>query len=239
MPLKLYSKKSDPANIYKSQKKFFKCISSRTAAIAAYLYQQLDSRQNDSDDPYQQMFNQTSSPNLLVPALAASIYNDLQNCIKTNLTETYKTGVFFFLKQMEKEKTDHNALNLTIERSLTESDNLIKAALVNLCAKLYSKAQLSPETLKSEINKLVQNFIANVALTETMRQKVNGAVDSLKENGIKKVSVMAEYRTAGDDHVCPKCEAYERKIMTLDEVKALLPQHPRCRCWFSIVDEDN
>ena len=32
------------------------------------------------------------------------------------------------------------------------------------------------------------------------------------------------------DRVCPKCEALDGKIFTLDEIEPMIPLHPQCRC---------
>jgi DNA topoisomerase-1 len=42
--------------------------------------------------------------------------------------------------------------------------------------------------------------------------------------------VEAEWMTAEDDRVCPKCSRLEGHVFTLDVIERLIPRHPNCRC---------
>lgn len=237
-------RKSDPSNIAGLQRQFLKCLLARKTHIKAYLLTQLaeaKQRQNQKQqDPYSAMFQQPhhTDPQFLIPMLSVSIYNDIHVCLQNFLTKSFKDGCYTIVKSMPQRlvKPNHALQNFTIESANQKSYDLIKSALFNLCAKLYSQSQINDVDLKSDVDKALTLSLTNIALTESMRQKVLGAVNTLKSAGIKKVLVQAEYRTAGDNHVCPKCEAYERKVMSVDEIEQLIPQHPRCRCWFSIID---
>jgi len=69
-----------------------------------------------------------------------------------------------------------------------------------------------------------------LARTEIIRAHHVAAVNSYREAGVVGVKVKAEWRTAGDDRVCPDCAPYEGIIFTLDEVESMIPVHPLCRC---------
>lgn len=69
-----------------------------------------------------------------------------------------------------------------------------------------------------------------LARTEIIRAHHLAMVQEYRNWGLEGVSVLAEWATALDDRVCPKCAALEGKIFTLDEVEPLIPLHPQCRC---------
>jgi len=231
------SKLSDPANIARLQTRFLKCLLRKKNAIVAAVYKNLTpGSQNQSGQPqdvYSAMFIQ--QPDHHIAFISNYIFNEILGCLKNNLRDCYKSGEYWALKQLNLEKS---LIHLTVEQSLSKSYDLVKAANVRVATKAYTDSQLKPDELKSAIEKAITESFKAIAATESLRQKVAGAVDALKKNGVTKAAVMAEYRTAGDNHVCPTCEAYERKVLPLDEIKALIPQHPNCRCWFSVVGED-
>lgn len=231
-------KKSDPANVSVLQKRFLKCLLSKRTIILSYLYKTLND-QNDQaqqNDVYTQMFAQRNDASDLVPAIAASIWHDLQGCTQKFLTDAYKSGEYYVLKKLKKQKPSYFVENLTIQKELAVSYDLIKSSMLNLAAKLYSAALANPEDLKSVIDETLKRTFTLIAVTEAMRQKVKGATNTLLANKVEKVVLKAEYMTAQDSKVCPKCAAYQGHIMSVKELMALLPQHPGCRCWFEIVD---
>jgi SPP1 gp7 family putative phage head morphogenesis protein len=44
--------------------------------------------------------------------------------------------------------------------------------------------------------------------------------------------VLAEWRTAGDERVCPYCSSMEGRILSPDEAVGMIPAHDFCRCAF-------
>ena len=69
-----------------------------------------------------------------------------------------------------------------------------------------------------------------LARTEVIRAHHIATIQEYRNWAIEGVIVKAEWMTAGDDRVCPKCEALQGKIFTLDEIELLIPLHPNCRC---------
>lgn len=69
-----------------------------------------------------------------------------------------------------------------------------------------------------------------LARTEIIRAHHLAMIQEYRNWGLVDVYVKAEWATAGDDRVCPKCSAMEKKIFTLDEIELLIPLHPQCRC---------
>ena len=77
-----------------------------------------------------------------------------------------------------------------------------------------------------------------LARTEIIRAFAESGLNEMQNWGVEGVTALAEFHTAGDDRVCPKCEHLEGKIYTLDEAHGIIPVHPRCRCiWLPWVEE--
>jgi SPP1 gp7 family putative phage head morphogenesis protein len=69
-----------------------------------------------------------------------------------------------------------------------------------------------------------------LARTEIVRAHHLAMVQEFRRWRVKGVSVMAEWRTAGDERVCISCASMEGKVFTLDEIEGMIPLHPMCRC---------
>lgn len=93
-----------------------------------------------------------------------------------------------------------------------------------------------PEAIANEmfdkIKSLGENRALTIARTEIVRAHAEGQLDAFEELGVDELGVKAEWSTAGDDRVCPECEAMEGKTFTMDEARGLIPLHPQCRCSF-------
>ena len=60
-------------------------------------------------------------------------------------------------------------------------------------------------------------------------------LDAYEDLGVEQVGVRAEWITAGDQKVCPRCLDHEGDRMTIDGARGLIPLHPHCRCsWIAI-----
>lgn len=60
-----------------------------------------------------------------------------------------------------------------------------------------------------------------------------GRIRSAELNIARRLGEHVNVRTAGDDDVCPKCEAIsEDGPYTINRARSLIPAHPRCRCVF-------
>lgn len=69
-----------------------------------------------------------------------------------------------------------------------------------------------------------------IARTETVYAHAEGQLDSFEKLGVEEIGVEAEWSTAGDDRVCPKCAAMEGKTFKPSEAHGLIPAHVNCRC---------
>lgn len=83
-----------------------------------------------------------------------------------------------------------------------------------------------------------------IAQTEIMRAHAEGTLNTLESFGVEGVYLQAEWLTAEDDHVCPRCLAKSRnadgspRIYSIEEAHGLIPDHPRCRCCWTPITED-
>lgn len=76
-----------------------------------------------------------------------------------------------------------------------------------------------------------------IARTETISAHSEAMLNTFEEMEVEGVSVLAEFATAGDDKVCPECEALEGREYTIQEARGLIPVHPNCRCTYIPVVE--
>jgi SPP1 gp7 family putative phage head morphogenesis protein len=64
----------------------------------------------------------------------------------------------------------------------------------------------------------------------TIHAHAEGQLDSFEDLGVRELGITAEWSTAGDERVCPRCSALEGHIYTVEEARGMIPQHPGCRC---------
>jgi len=75
-----------------------------------------------------------------------------------------------------------------------------------------------------------QRRAETLARTEIVRAHHRATINQYRSYSDVGVYIMAEILTAGDNQVCPACNALEGNFYTLDEAMNLVPQHPNCRC---------
>jgi len=76
-----------------------------------------------------------------------------------------------------------------------------------------------------------------IARTEIIAAHAEASLNTFQEAGVEGVSAEVEFNTAGDDRVCPDCEALNAKIFTLAEARGIIPVHVSCRCaWLPVVE---
>lgn len=86
---------------------------------------------------------------------------------------------------------------------------------------------------------LERNRAILIAQTELARAYSEGQLDGFEASGQMEVKVFAEWSTAGDDRVCPKCQPMDGRILKIEEARGLIPLHPRCRCaWIPVTPYD-
>lgn len=76
-----------------------------------------------------------------------------------------------------------------------------------------------------------------IARTETINAHAEATLNAYDEAEVEGVSLMAEWLTAKDERVCPRCEEREGDILSIEEARGLIPLHPNCRCaWAPVVE---
>jgi SPP1 gp7 family putative phage head morphogenesis protein len=91
------------------------------------------------------------------------------------------------------------------------------------------KPALIGKRLANELG-IAQDRAGTIARTEMVRAHSEGQLDAFDDLGIEEVGAQVEFATAGDDVVCPDCEALDGSVFTIDEARGMIPQHPNCRC---------
>jgi SPP1 gp7 family putative phage head morphogenesis protein len=84
--------------------------------------------------------------------------------------------------------------------------------------------------MTARIEDLTLSRAMTIARTEIINAHAEGQLDGFEEIGIDKLGIKAEWSTAGDDRVCPKCAPLEGVTFTVAEARGLIPLHPNCRC---------
>ena len=69
-----------------------------------------------------------------------------------------------------------------------------------------------------------------LARTEIIRAHHQAMIQEYMNWGVQGVTILAEWKTAGDHRVCERCEAYEGETFTLEIAMNMIPLHPQCRC---------
>lgn len=66
--------------------------------------------------------------------------------------------------------------------------------------------------------------------TELIRAHHLATIQEYRNWGVLGITVLGEWKTAGDERVCAECEKLEGRHFTLDEIEPMIPLHPQCRC---------
>ncbi|MGE0366952.1 MAG: minor capsid protein [Phycisphaerales bacterium] len=92
--------------------------------------------------------------------------------------------------------------------------------------------------LLAEVDKIGITRARALARTEVIAAHAEASLNTYEEAGIEGVNARAEFATARDNKVCPRCAALEGRPFTLVEARGVIPVHPNCRCaWIPIVDD--
>ena len=96
--------------------------------------------------------------------------------------------------------------------------------------------------ISSNVSSIGKNRATTLAHTQVINAHAKSTLNRFEEMGVDEVTVDAEVLTAGDERVCPICDALEGQTMTVEEARsgemthdgtthrAHPPFHARCRC---------
>lgn len=92
--------------------------------------------------------------------------------------------------------------------------------------------------INNRVDKVGRTRARTLARTEVISAHAEGALNSYEEAEVAGVEVEAEFSTAGDDLVCPRCAALEGDVYSMEEARGIIPVHPNCRCtWIPALDD--
>jgi SPP1 gp7 family putative phage head morphogenesis protein len=135
-------------------------------------------------------------------------------------------------------------IELLATRSFTELEGITDAmaqklnrVLANGIVEGLGAVEISKQMV-DEIDGITNQRALVLARTEVIHAHAEGQLDSYEDLGVTEVGVEAEFSTAGDDLVCPECEALEGEVFPVEDAHGVIPVHPNCRCtWIPRIPE--
>lgn len=102
--------------------------------------------------------------------------------------------------------------------------------------------QYTARQIRDRVERIGITRARTLARTETIAAHAEATLNTYEDAGVEGVRVSAELQTAGDDAVCPECEALEARTSSdpipISEARGMVPVHPNCRCaWLPIVED--
>jgi len=92
------------------------------------------------------------------------------------------------------------------------------------------------QDIQDRVDAIGKTRAERMARTETIRAHAEASLNTFADAGLDEVTAEVEFVTAGDDRVCPTCEALSGRIFSIDEARGVIPVHPNCRCaWVPVV----
>lgn len=90
--------------------------------------------------------------------------------------------------------------------------------------------------MADRVDKIGRSRAHLITRTELVSAFNEAELNSYEDAAIQGVGLRPELLTAGDDRVCPKCEAASQKKWTVETARGVIPLHPRCRCaWMPLI----
>lgn len=130
-----------------------------------------------------------------------------------------------------------NARILTDLRTYTSAIAQASAtALMSVLQKNESPKQLM-FIVNQRMDHLSNKRAFNIAKNEVIRAHAEAQLTTYEMFGVDQVLRVSEsvvYQTVGDNRVCPICAPFEGRRLPIAEARGLIPQHPQCRCSWSV-----
>ena len=142
-----------------------------------------------------------------------------------------------FLRRVFGSPVSVEKVQLLVTRVMTElqgvSDNMVQRAVRELAdgfAQGKGVRDIAREL--SRAIKISRNSAKRIARDEVIRAHAEGQLQALKDLGVAEVGVLAEWSTAEDARVCPRCRPLDGVLLKIEEAEGTIPRHPNCRCAF-------
>lgn len=102
------------------------------------------------------------------------------------------------------------------------------------------RTKQSMTKLKAAIRNAFSRTLANKGALgvndDAIAAHAEGQLDAFEDLGVPAVGIRAEFKTVGDQRVCPECKSMEGQVYSIEEARGIIPVHPRCRCsWVPVV----
>ncbi len=141
----------------------------------------------------------------------------------------------------------------TLQEAMADLRKNIRSVMLDSLSKGHSNSMIAKriDSLFSGINReelgltvLLGKFVAMlrrvemIARSEIVRTIAESTLTEYQLREVEQVGLLAEWLTAGDNRVCPRCRAMSvRGPYTIAEAQGLIPFHPFCRCyWLPLVE---
>ncbi len=195
----------------------------------------------------------TAIPGIPISSAAESAW------MRVYIDSAYKRGIQQAGQQLRKQ-------GVTVEQSWVD-DAFFRPVHADRAGLLYTRTFQDLKGITNEMDKAVSRILAQgiidgknprelarminqkvdsigirraraIARSEIVAAHAEASLNAYQEAGIEGVSAEVEFSTAGDDRVCPDCEALNGKVFTIEESRGVIPVHVNCRCaWLPVVED--
>jgi len=115
-------------------------------------------------------------------------------------------------------------------RGITEAmDQEISRQLAQGLAEGRNPREMA-RTINDRIDKIGLTRARTLARTETIRAHHTATIQEYRNFAVEGVVVIAEWQTAQDARVCPRCQGLQGREFDLEQIEGMIPLHPNCRC---------
>lgn len=151
------------------------------------------------------------------------------------LSQDFKDGAAAQFAASFGAPVDIERIKLLASRTLTDLKNVTAQMAAQMSNALMDGLLRgdSPRKIARRLNERVdvgRSRALTIARTEIIRAHAEGQLSGYEALGVEEIDVMAEWSTAGDSKVCPKCRPMEGVVLKVSEARGLIPFHPNCRC---------
>jgi SPP1 gp7 family putative phage head morphogenesis protein len=218
----------------------FLTVDRKLNAFASWLEEQIEEKILNVDDPTGKPWTATYVESAHRQGINRG-FLDARSEALSEAADFYEGTRSEFLRQAFSQPERLSKVRLLATRAFEELKGVGRKMAQDLNRELASAMvegtgprQVAREMSRS-IDKLSRTRAELIARTEIIHAHAEGQLDSFQDLGIEEVGIKAEWSTAGDDRVCPDCNANEGKVYKVQEARGLIPLHPNCRCaWIPV-----
>lgn len=145
----------------------------------------------------------------------------------------------FFVKEVKRQYRE--SIDLLKDKAKNDIDGIAEHLMTAVTREVTEILRRggSKKEIKQAITKIYKNAISKrfKAFTSVsiIGAHAEAQLDAWEHLGHKLVGLKAEWLTAGDKRVCPRCKKNERKVFTIKAARGIIPLHIGCRCAWRLV----